>query len=119
MEPIYCERVLPNVPTMRRDQLELDGEMIRISESSALPSAGSTLQVLEREQFYDEDCKRQRWLFWARGVVRLRAWRVDDLESTLPKTPTVSQSSSPNDAASGTTRRHGHGTRHQQSLSCS
>jgi hypothetical protein len=24
MEPMYCERVLPNVPTMRRDQLELD-----------------------------------------------------------------------------------------------
>lgn len=48
--------------------LSLDGDMLRIDSSSSLPCAGTTIQVLEREQFFDEECKRHEVLWLAKPL---------------------------------------------------
>lgn len=81
--------------TLSGDQLELDGDMLRISESSALPSAGSTLQVLEREQFYDEDCKRHEVLWISDSLT------TDPREAELAALMEMNELGSPGSSSAG------------------
>ena len=58
--------------------LSLEGDALRIASSSSLPCAGKSIQVLEREQFFDEDCKRHEVL-----------WLAEPLTATAKPTPNL------------------------------
>ena len=72
--------------------LSLEGDALRIASSSSLPCAGKTIQVLEREQFFDEECKRHEVL-----------WLAEPLTAAAKPTP------NPADHAAGDTASLGMG----------